>query len=104
MEKIIRLEDLAVYPGLERIRRSSVRQRVDDAVALLPPRLGALIRLRFGFETHEHTQRELGGKFGVTGSWISVLEHKAYRMLIREPGIREVMRDALELHIQRWKR
>lgn len=79
----------ALRPSDEAIQ-ADIQIEVKKALAILPPRQEAVLRLRFGIgEPRDHTLEELGEKFALTRERIRQIEQKAIRAL-RFPGHRTV--------------
>jgi len=62
--------------------QADIQTEVKKALAVLPPRQEAVIRLRFGIgEPRDHTLEELGERFALTRERIRQIEQKAIRAL-----------------------
>ncbi|MBI2357818.1 MAG: sigma-70 family RNA polymerase sigma factor, partial [Deltaproteobacteria bacterium] len=71
----------APRPADEAIQ-ANIQTEVKKALAILPPRQEAVIRLRFGIgEKRDHTLEELGERFALTRERIRQIEQKAIRAL-----------------------
>jgi RNA polymerase sigma factor (sigma-70 family) len=65
------------------IERTEIRERVQHALASLPPREAKVLRLRFGLDDGvERTLKEIGAELGVCGTRAQEIEVKALRMLM----------------------
>lgn len=76
------VEDKNAPRPAEEAIQADIQIEVKKALAILPPRQEAVIRLRFGIgEDRDHTLEELGEKFALTRERIRQIEQKAIRSL-----------------------
>lgn len=76
------IEDKNVPKPSEEAIEEDVRMEIRKSLATLPPRLEAVLRLRFGVgESRDHTLEELGERFSLTRERIRQIEQKALRTL-----------------------
>lgn len=76
------VEDKTAPKPSEEAIQTDMQSEVKKALAVLPPRQEAVIRLRFGIgEPRDHTLEELGEKFALTRERIRQIEQKAIRAL-----------------------
>lgn len=76
------VEDKNAPKPAEEAIQADIQTEVKKALAILPPRQEAVIRLRFGIgEDRDHTLEELGEKFALTRERIRQIEQKAIRAL-----------------------
>ena len=72
---------------------AQIRQQVAAAVALLPPREQAVIKMRFGLtDGTPHTLEEIGDAYGVTRERVRQILSKAIRKL-SSPKIKALLKD-----------
>ena len=79
-ETIATEEDAFIY-----LQNQMLAAEIANALSTLTPREERVLRLRYGFEGHEHTLEEVGVKFNVTRERIRQIEAKALRKL-RHPS------------------
>jgi RNA polymerase primary sigma factor len=76
------VEDKNAPKPAEEAIHTDIQSEVKKALAILPPRQEAVIRLRFGIgEGRDHTLEELGERFALTRERIRQIEQKAIRSL-----------------------
>lgn len=71
----------------ETVAQRERRELVDDLLALLPERLAAVLRLRFGFDGERHTLEQIGDRLGITRERTRQLEADALDRLRALPGL-----------------
>lgn len=76
------IEDKTIPAPSDEAMEANTRMEINKALAILPPRLEVVLRLRFGIgESRDHTLEELGERFCVTRERIRQLEQRAIRKL-----------------------
>ena len=89
--------DKSAVPPDELAIRQIMREKVLDAVAELPPRMGFVLHLRFGLiDDRPRTLEEVGHLLGVTRERTRQIERQALSQLKSSPEILELL-DSLDL-------
>ena len=89
--------DKSAVPPDEIAIRQITREKVLDAVAELPPRMGYVLHLRFGLiDDRPRTLEEVGQMLGVTRERTRQIERQALGLLKSSPEVLELL-DSLEL-------
>jgi RNA polymerase primary sigma factor len=89
------IEDNETPPPDETATDNLLRQQIETALSVLPPREVRILKLRFGLsDGRRHTLREVGEKMGVTRERVRQIEAQALRRL-RHPNILHKLRGYL---------
>ncbi len=89
--------DKSAVPPEELAIRQITREKVMDAVAELPPRMGYVLHLRFGLiDDRPRTLEEVGQMLGVTRERTRQIERQALGMLKSSPEVVELL-DSMDL-------
>ena len=89
--------DKSAVPPEELAIRQITREKVLDAVAELPPRMGYVLHLRFGLvDDRPRTLEEVGQMLGVTRERTRQIERQALDLLKSSPEVIELL-DSLDL-------
>jgi RNA polymerase primary sigma factor len=89
--------DKSAVPPEELAIRQITREKVLDAVAELPPRMGYVLHLRFGLiDDRPRTLEEVGQLLGVTRERTRQIERQALSMLKSSPEVVELL-DSMDL-------
>ncbi len=89
--------DKSAVPPEELAIRQITREKVLDAVAELPPRMGYVLHLRFGLiDDRSRTLEEVGQLLGVTRERTRQIERQALGLLKSSPDVMELL-DSLDL-------
>ena len=89
--------DKSAVPPEELAIRQITREKVLDAVAELPPRMGYVLHLRFGLvDDRPRTLEEVGQMLGVTRERTRQIERQALGLLKSSPEVIELL-DSLDL-------
>ncbi|MFQ5918011.1 MAG: sigma-70 family RNA polymerase sigma factor [Candidatus Binatia bacterium] len=76
------VEDQHMPKPQEEAMEANLRAQINEAIAILPPRQEAVLRLRFGIgEPHDYTLKEIGERFSLTRERVRQIEEKALRKL-----------------------
>ena len=90
-------QDKSAVPPEELAIRQITREKVLDAVAELPPRMGYVLHLRFGLiDDRSRTLEEVGQLLGVTRERTRQIERQALGMLKSSPEVVELL-DSMDL-------
>ena len=74
--------DTNILSPIEAALQGSLRSKIQEALATLPPRQERVVRLRFGLgEDRDHTLEELAEKFCISGERVRKIEEKALQKL-----------------------
>jgi len=74
--------DTNILSPIEAALQASLRSKIQEALATLPPREERVVRLRFGLgEDRDHTLEELAEKFCISGERVRKIEEKALQKL-----------------------
>ncbi|MFQ5917477.1 MAG: sigma-70 family RNA polymerase sigma factor [Candidatus Binatia bacterium] len=81
------VEDQHMPKPQEEAMEANLRAQINEAIAILPPRQEAVLRLRFGIgEPHDYTLKEIGERFSLTRERVRQIEENALRKLRHPVG------------------
>jgi len=88
------IEDNNSQSPLEVLLAGELRERVLEALKVLPPQESEVLRLRFGIdEERTYTLEEIGGLFSVTRERIRQIEEKALWRLRRSSRVQKILEE-----------